>query len=78
MKKYDLLEQIREYANDVFSNKNKFIAGVSYVPASGAIISPEDIVSVCNTVLDGWFTEGKASKNFSELLSDYLGIPHIA
>lgn len=78
MKKYDLLEQIREYANDVFSNKNKFIAGVSYVPASGAIISPEDIVSVCNTVLDGWFTEGKASKNFSELLSDYLGISHIA
>ena len=77
MKKYELLDAIREYAHNTLPNKNKFKAGVDSVPVSGAVISPDDIVSVCDTVLDGWFTEGVKAKTFAELLSDYLGIQHI-
>lgn len=77
MKKYDILEKIREYANNTFPNKNKFRPGIDDVPVSGAVISSDDIVSICDTVLDGWFTEGKSSKKFSELLSEYLGISYV-
>jgi CDP-6-deoxy-D-xylo-4-hexulose-3-dehydrase len=77
MKKYELLDKIREYASNTLPNKNKFKPGIDDVPVSGAVISPDDIVSICDTVLDGWFTEGHASKIFSELLSDYLGIAHV-
>jgi CDP-4-dehydro-6-deoxyglucose reductase, E1 len=77
MRKEEILEKIREYASNNLPNKNKFKPGLDDVPVSGAVISPGDIVSVCNTVLDGWFTEGNASKTFSELLSDYLGISHV-
>jgi len=77
MKKYDILENIREYASNTLPNKNKFKPGIDEVPVSGAVISSDDIVSICDTVLDGWFTEGHASKTFAELLSDYLGIAHV-
>lgn len=77
MKKDEILDKIREYASNTLPNKNKFKPGIDSVSVSGAVVSPDDIVSVCNTVLDGWFTEGNATKTFSELLSDYLGIAHV-
>jgi CDP-4-dehydro-6-deoxyglucose reductase, E1 len=77
MKKYELLDKIREYASNTLPNRNKFKPGIDDVSVSGAVISSDDIVSICDTVLDGWFTEGHASKTFSELLSDYLGIAHV-
>ena len=73
MIKSELLDVIRNYV-DKTTVKSKFKPGVDFVPVSGAVISTDDLVSVCDTVLDGWFTEGKKAKKFSELMCDYIGI----
>jgi CDP-6-deoxy-D-xylo-4-hexulose-3-dehydrase len=77
MKKQEILNNIREYSETVLPTPNKFKPGIDDVPVSGAVIFPDDLVSVCDTVLDGWFTEGIKAKKFADLLSDYLGIQHV-
>jgi CDP-6-deoxy-D-xylo-4-hexulose-3-dehydrase len=57
-----------------------FIPGETYIPPSGKVIDGDDIASLMEAVLDGWFTEGRFADEFEKDLRAYYGntIRHVA
>jgi CDP-6-deoxy-D-xylo-4-hexulose-3-dehydrase len=72
MNKQKILDEIRKYADENLEPK-EFRAGIDIVPVSGAVISPDDLVSVVSATLDGWFTEGALCRQFSKELCKFVG-----
>jgi CDP-4-dehydro-6-deoxyglucose reductase, E1 len=72
-----LREQIRaltaEYHAVAFPAK-KFVPGSSMVPVSGKVIGADDICSVVDSALDGWFTTGRFAKEFERKLARFFGL----
>jgi len=52
----------------------EFIPGSSTVPVSGKVIGPDDICSVVDSALDGWFTTGRFAKDFERKLARFFGV----
>jgi len=52
----------------------EFVPGVSSVPVSGKVIGPDDICSVVDSALDGWFTTGRFAKDFERKLAKFVGV----
>ena len=71
--KNEILELVLKYAE---KEPQPFRPGIDPVPVSGAVITPEDIVSVVDAALEGWFTEGKRAKEFARRLRNYIGTNH--
>ena len=44
------------------------------MPVSGKVIGPEDICSVVDSALDGWFTTGRFAKDFERKLARFVGV----
>ncbi len=65
-------EIIREYRGR-FPAK-KFIPGVSKVPVSGKIFDYKEMILMSEAVLDGWWTEGRLTKEFEGSLANYVGV----
>lgn len=72
-----LREQIREltaqYFSEAFPQKD-FIPAVSAVPVAGKVIDSDDISSVIDSALDGWFTTGRFAKEFERKLAQFVGV----
>jgi CDP-4-dehydro-6-deoxyglucose reductase, E1 len=75
MTREELLLLIENYLQDNV-DKKEFIPGVTQIPVSGAIVSDEDILSVIDTALDKWFTEGKKCAVFAKKLSEFFDKPY--
>src|SRR3984885_13180026 len=73
----ELREQIRvltaEYHAEAFPAK-EFVPGTSVVPVSGKVIGAEDICSVVDSALDGWFTTGRFAKGLEGKLARFFGV----
>ena len=69
--KQDILSLIRDYSEEKLQPK-EFIPGKTRVPASGASLSPDDIESLIEAVLQLWYTEGKFCAKFRRGLSKYF------
>jgi len=71
-------DEILELVNKYWLPKQDklFIPGVSPIPASFPTINSEDIASVIDITLDGWFTEFKACAQFGKALEKYTGKKH--
>ncbi len=63
-----ILSLTAEYHAEAFP-KREFVPGSSPVPVSGKTIGPEDICSVVDSALDGWFTTGRFAKEFERKLA---------
>ncbi len=46
---------------------------MSTVPVSGKVIGPDDMCSVVDSALDGWFTTGRFAKDFERKLARFFG-----
>ena len=68
-----ILELTAQFHAEAFPQKD-FIPGVSGVPVSGKVIGPEDICSVVDSALDGWFTTGRWAKDFERKLARFFGV----
>src|ERR1700734_2233913 len=68
-----ILELTAEYHAEAFPAR-EFIPGTSTVPVSGKVIGPEDICSVVESALDGWFTTGRFAKEFERKLARFVGV----
>jgi CDP-6-deoxy-D-xylo-4-hexulose-3-dehydrase len=68
-----ILELTAEYHAEAFP-KREFVAGTSVVPVSGKVIGAEDICSVVDSALDGWFTTGRFAKDFERKLARFFGV----
>ncbi|MBL7733073.1 MAG: lipopolysaccharide biosynthesis protein RfbH [Chitinophagaceae bacterium] len=51
----------------------KIIPGEHYIPVTGKVIDPNDILSAVDASLDGWFTAGRYSEKFEKSLADFFG-----
>jgi CDP-4-dehydro-6-deoxyglucose reductase, E1 len=68
-----ILELTAEYHAEAFPAR-EFAAGTSVVPVSGKVIGAEDICSVVDSALDGWFTTGRFAKEFERKLARFVGV----
>src|SRR6201982_2162520 len=68
-----ILALTAEYHAEAFP-KREFVSGTSTVPVSGKVIGPEDICSVVDAALDGWFTTGRFAKDFERKLARFVGV----
>src|SRR5260370_24087932 len=62
-----------EYHAEAFPQR-EFVPGASAVPVSGKVIGPEDVCSVVDSALDGWFTTGRFAKEFERKLARFVGV----
>lgn len=68
-----ILELTAEFYAENFPQK-AFIPGTSVVPVSGKVIGADDICSVVDSALDGWFTTGRFAKDFERKLARFFGV----
>ena len=68
----EILDLVRKY----WVNKplEAFSPGESHVSVSGKLIDSEDIVTLVDSCLDGWFTSGKYTAMFEKELAKYIGV----
>lgn len=52
----------------------EFVPGVSPVPVSGKVFDERELIKMVEAVLDGWWTEGKMTKDFERKLAEYIGV----
>lgn len=71
MKKQYVLDLVRQYVNS--QDKPIFIAGETYISASGETMNADDYVAIVNAALDGWITGGSYNHEFSRRILDFLG-----
>ena len=53
--------------------KNTYVAGTDYIPVTGKMIDPSDILFGVDATLDAWLTTGRYAKEFEIKLRDYIG-----
>jgi CDP-6-deoxy-D-xylo-4-hexulose-3-dehydrase len=68
-----ILELTAEFHREAFPTRD-FTPGKSNVPVSGKVITPEDMCSVVDSALDGWFTTGRFAKDFERKLARFVGV----
>lgn len=69
----EILALTRQFHAEVFPPKD-FQPGASPVPVSGKVIDADDICSVVDSALDGWFTTGRFAKEFERRLAQFFGV----
>ncbi|MDQ2833197.1 MAG: lipopolysaccharide biosynthesis protein RfbH [Acidobacteriota bacterium] len=68
-----ILELTEQFHAEAFPQK-PFVPESSTVPVSGKVIGPDDISSVVDSALDGWFTTGRFAKDFERKLARFFGV----
>jgi CDP-4-dehydro-6-deoxyglucose reductase, E1 len=69
------LEAVRRYA-DVALASEPFEPGRSRVPVTAKVVDGADLVALADAVLDGWLTEGRFARAFSEAFAAAAGRRH--
>src|SRR5271154_3049744 len=72
-----ILALTAEYHAEAFPSR-EFVPGTSMVPVSGKVIGPEDICSVVDSALDGWFTTGRFAREFERKLARFVGVRSVS
>ena len=68
-----ILALVREYASVALAPA-PFVPGETAVPASGKVISADDLAGLVDASLDGWLTTGRFNAEFERKLALYLGV----
>lgn len=53
--------------------RNTYRAGVDYLPVTGKLLDPEDLLYAVEASLDGWLTNGRFAEEFEAQLAKYFG-----
>lgn len=56
----------------------KFIPGETYVPVSGKVYDEEEINNAIEAARDGWWTEGRWTKEFETQFKKFLGVRYVS
>jgi CDP-6-deoxy-D-xylo-4-hexulose-3-dehydrase len=68
-----ILDLTSLYVAEAFPAR-QFVPGESPVPVSGKIIDADDVASVVDSALDGWFTTGRFAEEFERKLARFVGV----
>lgn len=55
-----------------------FIPGETPVPVSGKVFDENELYNTVEAALDGWWTEGRFSKQFEKDFREYLGVKYVS
>lgn len=71
----NLSPEIKTLLNEIILNniQTSIIPGENYIPVTGKLIDPQDILFGVDATLDGWLTTGRYAKEFEKTLSKYIG-----
>jgi CDP-4-dehydro-6-deoxyglucose reductase, E1 len=72
----EIIEKTIAYYNAKFS-PGEFVAGKSRVNYAGRVFDAQELINAVEASLDFWLTEGRFSEDFSEKISEFLGIDHV-
>jgi len=75
-KKAQIKQLVTEYFSEAFPQKD-FVPVEKHVPVSGKVIDADDIYSIVESALDGWFTTGRFNDQFEKELARYIGVKHV-
>ncbi len=67
-----VLESAREYFRAQMKPQS-FVAGESYIPPSGKVLTEDDLHALMDATLDLWLTAGRFSKIFEAELPAWFG-----
>ncbi|MFC1644682.1 lipopolysaccharide biosynthesis protein RfbH [Patescibacteria group bacterium] len=71
----NLKKNIIEEFENRFPKKN-FVPGESPVPVSGKIFDEKELLLMTESVLEGWWTEGKFTGDFESRIAEFIGVKH--
>jgi CDP-4-dehydro-6-deoxyglucose reductase, E1 len=71
--KLTIKQLVKEYHKEVFAQK-EFNPGHSHIPVSGKVFDNQEIYSIVESALDGWFTTGRFNDEFEKDLAKFIGI----
>ncbi|HEU0024047.1 MAG TPA: lipopolysaccharide biosynthesis protein RfbH [Thermoleophilaceae bacterium] len=69
------LEAVRRYAEQAFTPR-EFVPGETPVPVAGRVIGAPELEALTDASLDGWLTEGRFARAFSEAFAKEVGRSH--
>ena len=72
----EIFRKVQEYYKVAFGEK-VFSPGQTSIPASGKVFDEKEMVSLVDSALDFWLTEGKFARKFEEDFSKYLKAPYV-
>jgi len=79
MKSRDLKKEIFNLVAKYYTEKHKpkpFIPGETYIQYAGRVYDEKEMISLVDSALDFWLTEGRLAKQFENDFSKYLGVKH--
>ncbi len=74
--KKEIFDKVKEYYKSKFIQK-KFEAGKDKVNYAGRVFDEKEIINAVDASLDFWLTEGRFSEQFSEKISEFLGVENV-
>ena len=75
MNREKILELVREFAKEEYSNK-EFIEGKSAVPVSGRVFDEDDVATLVDSALDFHLTTYRYNDKFEEGLREFFGLKY--
>ncbi|PRR82856.1 lipopolysaccharide biosynthesis protein RfbH [Clostridium vincentii] len=71
----EILKKVKNFYKEKSSGK-KFIAGQTYIPASGKVVDEDDLSNLVDSSLDMWLTSGRYGNQFEKEFSEFLGVKY--
>jgi len=74
----NLREQVKQAADVYFERfkKTKIIPGKDYIPASGKVLTKDDLFNLIDASLDMWLTAGRFAAQFESEFPKYFGMKY--
>jgi CDP-6-deoxy-D-xylo-4-hexulose-3-dehydrase len=69
----EILAKVKEFSRAEFPAKS-FVPGKTPVLVSGRVFDEEDIATLVDSALDGWFTSGRFTTDFEKQLARFVGV----
>ncbi len=74
--KKEILSLVEKYCNQAF--KREFVPGKTTIQNSEKLFNSREMMLCVESALDGWWTEGRFSNEFSRKIGEVLGVKHVA
>jgi CDP-6-deoxy-D-xylo-4-hexulose-3-dehydrase len=71
----EALAAVRRYAEEAFGER-PFVPGETVVPVGGRVVGAPELEALTDASLDGWLTEGRFARAFSEAFASSAGRVH--
>lgn len=72
----EILAKVAEYYDEAFGGEKAFTPGKSRVSYAGRVFDEREVVTLVDSSLDFWLTQGRFSKRFESEMAEFLGLKH--